>query len=266
MDNKSPELEIAIRAALEAGKILEKYFEKEIIRETKDDGSVITKADTESEAVIKKIILDAFPKHSIIGEETGLTKNGEHYTWYIDPLDGTRNFSQGIPFFAVSIALVYQKEVIVGVVYNSLLDALFYAEKGKGAYWNDKKISVSKADVKHCIVTVASGRTLPDLKMRRNLMRDLPEQVVSAVRDFACTALDLSYVARGNTEADIKFGLKTYDFAAGILLVQEAGGKVTTLDGKPWKLEENSYIASNGVFHDVLVDEVKKQKIKLGVD
>src|SRR3989338_139429 len=265
MENKLKELKVAIRAALEAGKILEKYFETEIIKEIKEDTSITTLADKESEDIIKKIILEVFPDHSIMGEETGMTENESDYIWYIDPLDGTRNFSNGIPFFAVSIALTHQNEIKVGVIYNPTTDSLFYTEKGKGAYWNHHKMHVSKDNAKRCIVTVASGTKPLDTKLRRNLMHDLPGNVVSSVRDFGATAVDLAYVARGNTEADIKFGLHIYDFAAGILLVQEAGGKVTTTEGKPWKLPETSFIASNGVFHDALVEEVKKQKEKLNI-
>src|SRR3990167_6401155 len=111
MENKSPELEIAIKAALEAGRILEKYFETEILKEFKEDKSIVTLADKESENVIKKIISQAFPTHSILGEETGMTGNNNEYIWHVDPIDGTRNFANAIPLFAVSIALVYQNEV-----------------------------------------------------------------------------------------------------------------------------------------------------------
>jgi myo-inositol-1(or 4)-monophosphatase len=262
MEKKSKELEVAIKAALAGGKILEQYFETEILREIKEDDSIVTHVDKETEGLVKKILLDAFPEHSILGEETGLTKNGQEYTWYIDPIDGTRNFSNGIPLFAVSIALVYGGEVILGVVYNPTTDSLFYAEKGKGAYWNHQKMSVSKDDSNRCIITVTSGRKAPDLKLRRDLMHDLPLGTVSAVRDFGCSALDLSYIARGNMEAAIQLGLKPYDFAAGIILVQEAGGMVTTLDGGEWKFPDNYFIASNGVFPDLLIGEIKKQREK----
>ena len=174
MKNKSRELEVAIKAALQAGKILEKYFEGEILRETKEDKSIVTRADRESEDVIKKLISETYPDHSIWGEETGLTENGNEYKWHIDPLDGTRNFANGIPFFAVSIALQHEGEIIVGVVYNPAMKALFYAEKGKGAYWNKKRIFVSQEDEDKCIATVSSGRKIEDLKLRRGLMHDLP--------------------------------------------------------------------------------------------
>ncbi len=266
MENKSKELEVAIKAALEAGKILDKHQETEIERGVKEDKSMVTVADTESEEAIKKIILENFPEHSIVGEETDAVKGMTPFTWYVDPVDGSRNFAHKIPFFAVSIALLHREDIKVGVVYNPATRSLFYAEAGKGAYLNDKRIHVSKADRDKCIVTIASGRKSTELKLRRNLLHDLPDNIVSSVRDFGCTALDLAHVARGSTEADIKIGFKTYDAASGILLVLEAGGKVTGIDGNAWKLsDEGSFIASNGVFHSVLVEEVKKQKEKLNI-
>jgi len=262
---KSKELETAIKAALEAGKILQKHQETEIERIVKEDKSMVTLADTESEEVIKKIISKNFPEHSVVGEETDAIKTKSPYTWYIDPIDGSRNFAHKIPFFAVSIALLQEEDIIIGVVYNPATNSLFFAEKGKGAFLNGKKIHVSKADRDKCIVTVAVGRNSSQL-LRRNLLHDLPENVVSSVRDFGCTALDLALVARGSIEADIKIGFKTYDAASGILLIMEAGGIVTGLNGEKWKLsDEGSFIASNGVFHNVLVEEVKKQKIKLNL-
>lgn len=265
MENKSKELQIAIKAALEAGKILEKYFETEILKDFKEDKSITTLADKESEEVIKKIILETFPTHSIFGEETGMTGSTNDYVWHVDPVDGTRNFSNAIPLFAVSVALVYKNEIIVGVVYNPATRSLFCAEKGKGTYLNGKRMFVSKDDADHAIVTVSPSQRDIDKKLLRELFYSLPKNVVRSVRDFGCIALDLAYVAHGGIEADIQLGLYTYDFAAGVLLVQEAGGKITALDGGSWKFPDNYFIASNGIFHDVLVEEVKKQKTKLNL-
>lgn len=263
MESKSRELEVAIQAALEAGKILEKYFETEILKEYKEDKTVVTLADRESEDIIKKIISSEFPRHSILGEETGMTENKSDYVWHVDPVDGTRNFANGIPIFAVSIALVYQDTVIIGVIYSPADKSLFYAEKGGGAYLNDRRIFVSKDDQDHAIVTIDPGRKDIDKKLIRELFYYLPQNIVRSVRDLGSTAVELAYVARGGLEANIQLGLNTYDFAAGVLLIQEAGGKITTHDGGVWKFPENKFIASNGVFHDLLVKEVKKQKAKL---
>ncbi|OGI95718.1 hypothetical protein A2917_00135 [Candidatus Nomurabacteria bacterium RIFCSPLOWO2_01_FULL_42_17] len=266
--NKSKELEVAIRAATEAGKILEKHFETDILREFKEDKTIVTLADKESEEVIKKIIFDNFPTHSILGEETGMTGAREEkseYVWHVDPIDGTRNFANGIPIFAVSIALVHKNEVIVGVVYNPATSSLFYAEKNKGAYFNDQKISVSKDDKDHAIVTMSPSQRDIDRDLTQELLYSFSKNVVRSVRYLGCAALELAYVARGGLEANIQLGLNTYDFSAGTLLVQEAGGKVTTLDGQPWKFPDNHFIAGNGIFHDLLVEEVKRQIAKLGI-
>src|SRR3989338_5160390 len=158
MQNKSRELEVAIQAALAAGKILEKYFDTEILKEFKEDKTPVTLADRESEEIIKKIILEEFPKHSILGEETGRTESKSDYEWYVDPVDGTRNFANGIPIFAVSVALEHSNKIIAGVVYNPATRSLFSAEKGKGAYLNDEKIFVSKDDKDHAMVTVSSSQ------------------------------------------------------------------------------------------------------------
>jgi len=264
MENKSKELEVAIRATQEAGKVIEKYFETEILKEFKEDKSIVTKADRESEEIIKKIIVQDFPTHSILGEETGMTKNKSEYIWHVDPIDGTRNFSNGIPLFAVSIALVHENNIILGVVYNPATHSLFYAEKGKGAFLNDKKIFVSKDDKDHAIVTASPSKLDIDRQLLLELYHNFPK-VVRSDRILGCTALELAYVARGGLEANIQLGLNTYDFAAGTLLVQEAGGKITTLEGKDWKFPNNYFIASNGVFHNLLVEEIKRQKAKLNI-
>ena len=263
MEKKSKELETAIKAALQAGKVLEKYFETAILKNEKEDKSIVTLADKESEEVIKKIIFDVFPDHSILGEETGMNGREGEYIWHVDPIDGTRNFANAIPLFAVSIALVFKDEIILGIVYNPSTRSMFYAEKGKGAYFNDKKIFVSKDEANHGMLTVSRGKANTDEKLFRELLYSLPKKVVSSVRDLGCAALDLVYVARGGLEANIQLGLNTYDFAAGVFIIQEAGGKVTNLNGTSWEFPENHFIASNGVFHDLLVEEVQKQIKKL---
>ncbi len=257
---------MAIQAALAAGKILEKYYETEILKEFKEDKSITTVADRESEEVIKKVICETYPGYCILGEETGYTNNKGDYTWHIDPIDGTRNFSNCLPFFALSIALEHKNKIIVGVVYNPITRSLFYAETGKGAYLNDKKINVSKDNSSHAILVSGKGKSAEDRKFARALMHYLPERFAGlTVRDFGCCALDLALLAQGGVEVGIELGLDGYDFAAGVLLVQEAGGKITKLDGSSWKFPDNEFIASNGVFHDLLVEEVQKQKKKLGI-
>lgn len=265
MENKSKELEVAIEAALEAGKILEKYFDTNIEKGIKtEDGSTTILADKESEAVIIKTITEAFPEHAILGEESGHSKNSSNFTWHIDPLDGTTNFANGLPLFAISIALEHQGNIIASVVYNPVTNDLFYAEKGKGAYHNDKKISVSKENEKTGTVTFSSSRKKEEKRLNRHLMLNLAEKV-GYIRYLGCAALELAYVAKGATEGMFFLNLKTYDFAGGVLLVEEAGGKITNLLGEKWVFPENYFIVSNGVFHDLLVEEVKIQKASLNL-
>ncbi len=264
MENKSKELEVAMQAALEAGKIVEKHFETELIHEVKDDKSIVTIADKESEEIIKKIILTAFPQHSILGEETGLTQNGNDYVWHIDPIDGTRNFANGIPLFSVSIALENKGEIVIGVIYNPATKTIFYAEKGKGAYCNGSRIFVSKNDESHSIITASGNKSKEDKKFLLDFYYHIQQGAIK-MRYFGCTALDLAYVAKGSTEATIQLGWSTYDYAAGTILVQEAGGVITTFNGEKWKFPDAYFIASNGVFHDLLISEVQKQKAKLNL-
>ncbi len=266
MENKSKELEVAIEAALEAGKILEKYYDSEIAHSTKDDKSMATVVDNEAEEVIKEKIFRSFPDHSILGEESGYTEKKGDCTWYIDPLDGTKNFVKHLPLFAVSIALECQKEILVSVIFNPVTKSLFYAEKGKGAYLNHKKISVSKRDLVHSTMCSGKGSSALDRKLARQLMYILPEVLTGLTfRDIGCTALDLAYVASGGFEAGIHVGLNGYDFAAGTLLIKEAGGKIINFDGTEWKFPDKYFITSNGIFHDKLVEEVKRQKEILGL-
>ncbi|MFA6274263.1 MAG: inositol monophosphatase [Candidatus Paceibacterota bacterium] len=265
MKNKSKELKIAIKAAIKAGKILKKHFEKDVLKEFKEDETIVTIADRESEIIIKKIIGKAFPNHCLIGEESGSNKKVCEYVWHIDPLDGTRNFANGLPIFGVSIALVFNHEIMVGVVYNPVTKSLFYAEKNKGAYLNNKKIFVSEDDEEHAIIAVDPSKNEENTKLRKELLYSFPRTFVRSVRDLGSTAVELSYLARGSFEANIQLGLESYDFAAGALIVLEAGGKITKLDGSEWEFPENNFIASNGVFHDKLVEEIKKQKEKLKI-
>lgn len=265
MENKSKELIVALEAAVLAGKVLRKHFENDPLREIKEDKSIVTIADKESEEIIKKTIETNFPNHSIFAEETGFTKKEHNYIWHIDPIDGTRNYANGIPYSCLSIALEFENELVIGVVYNPMTESLFYAEKGKGAYWNDKKISVSKENEQQGMVTVSSSKNINDYKLFKELLYVLSPDTIRSVRDFGCAALNLAYVARGGLEAEIQLGLHSFDFAAGVLLVQEAGGKITKLDGSEWKFPEARFIASNGVFHDLIISEIKKQKEKLNI-
>jgi myo-inositol-1(or 4)-monophosphatase len=258
MENQSQELKVAIESAQKAGAILKDYFEGDIGKELKDDSTFVTVADRESEEIIKNIITQHFPTHSILGEETGLTENDNENVWHVDPVDGTFNFANGIPIFGVSIALERKGEVVVGVVYNPATGSLFYAEKGKGAWLNNKKITVSKEGKETGMLTSGFSKDEKARKLKDAIRTIFPAHFIKTTRNLGCMALELSFLARGGTEVCVQYGLKTYDFAAGTLLVQEAGGVITRLDGSEWKFPDNYFVASNGVFHNELIAEIKK--------
>lgn len=244
-------LETAIEAAQHAGAQVEKYFETTgLERNEKDDTSFVTKADTEAEEVIVSLIRERFPDHGILGEEGSEVNSEAEYQWVIDPIDGTRNFTNGIPLFAVSIAVLYQGEPVVGVVYNPATHSLYAAEKGKGATFNGAPMRVSVQDAKKGVVTFGPGQG--DAKEKLRAFFQNGEHYFRSVRYLGCTALELAYVARGGTEGFVCIGLKPWDYAAGRVLLLEAGGTITDYEGKACGIEQNYFIASNGVAHEAL--------------
>jgi len=246
-------LNTAIEAAKKAGERLSHHFEKTLFeREIKDDKSFVTCADRESEDIIVSMIKDAFPEHGIVGEEGTDHNQGAEYRWIIDPLDGTNNFVNGIPIFAISIALTKGGEPVASVIYNPVTHSMYAAEKGGGMFYNGKPARVSDQGADLGLVGFGPGG--------KEGKRLLDQAFVASSKHFkskrylGSTALELAYLARGGTEGFFCFGLNTWDYAAGTLLIQEAGGMITDLKGGPWTLDTRYFIASNGVVHDQLVD------------
>ena len=197
-----------------------------------------------------------------MGEEQGLKDRGSEYRWYVDPLDGTTNFAHGYPVFAVSMALEHRskdKEMrIAGVVYDPTRDELFSAEKGRGAQLNGKPIHVSKmAHLKECLV--ATG--FPSHKRHKNPNIFFYHQITlktHGVRRAGAAALDLCNVACGRFDGFWEFNLNPWDTAAGVLIVEEAGGRITRFDGSPFELNSRETLASNGLVHDALLHEFEE--------
>lgn len=241
----------AIEAAKKAGHILAHYFEMTgLEREVKDDKTFVSKADKESEAAITEIIQTQFPDHGLLGEEGGNLNPGAEYLWVVDPLDGTANFLNGIPIFAVSIGILKAGEPHIGVIYNPITNSLYAAERGKGATYNGKPARVSHQAADKGIVTF--GYSQKDKKRAINLVHESPRFIKSA-RLLGSCALELAYVARGGTEGFICLGLSKWDYAAGALIVSEAGGRLSGLDGSPWSMDHNYFAASNGVAHEAVL-------------
>lgn len=253
-------LEIAIQAAKEAGEILKRYFETSLERRLKDDSSIVTEADEKAEERIIEILKSHYPGHGFLGEETGEQNPGAEYVWIIDPLDGTRNFVNGIPIFATSIGLVRSGKPVIGVIYNPVTDTLLSGKEGKGAYWNGKQVHVSEREASDATFSMGTSAKKED----KNLVAQCffhAETYVRSVRYLGSAVMDLAYVARGGTEGCIHIGTKKWDYAAGALLVLEAGGTITDFDGNPWDMEKNYFIASNGKIHSQLLDLIKSAKM-----
>ena len=248
--------------AREAGALLMQYFRQGLKIEYKGDADLVTAADRASEVLIRERIKKSFPSHDVLGEEQGLNDQGSDYRWYVDPLDGTTNFAHGYPVFCVSMALEHREDSkaqrIAGVVYDPTRDEIFTAELGKGAQLNGKPISVSKVvQVKESLL--ATG--FPSHKRHKNPNIFFYHQITlrsHGVRRPGSAALDLCNVASGRFDGFWEFNLNPWDTAAGTLIVEEAGGKVTRFDGSAFQLDSKETLASNGLIHDALVQEFQR--------
>ena len=253
--------------AREAGALLLQYFHQGLKIEYKGDADLVTAADRASEALIRERISQQFPSHDVLGEEQGLNDTGSDYRWYVDPLDGTTNFAHGYPVFGVSMALEHrvlehqaldQERRIAGVVFDPTRDELFTAERGKGAHLNGKPIRVSRAsELKECLL--ATG--FPSHKRHQNPNIHFYHQITlrtHGVRRAGSAALDLCNVACGRFDGFWEFNLNPWDTAAGVLIVEEAGGKVSRFDGSPFELDSRETLASNGLVHDALLHEFQE--------
>jgi myo-inositol-1(or 4)-monophosphatase len=251
MNNFSDYTQFAIETAKECGALLMEYYKKEELTFTKKAyNDIATEADIASENKAIKLIRAKYPDHIIYAEESGKEDKSGDYRWIIDPLDGTTNFKHRIPVFAVSIALEIKGEIHCGIVYAPYMNEFFVAEKGKGAYLNDKKISVSNAKVREMSL-VATGFLPYKKEADKNL--DIWAHVNRSgyqARRLGAASMDLAYTACGRFEAFWEFGLHAWDIAAGLLLVQEAGGNVTEVKGEKIHVESPSILASNGKLHE----------------
>jgi len=253
----SKELDVAKKAAKEAGKILLEYFQESNEVTLKEDKSFQTKIDKLAEEKIISIVKENFPDHSINAEESGLSDSRSSYLWLVDPIDGTTNYVTHLPFFSVSIALVENKNLKTAVIYDPNNAELFHAELGKGAWLNEDKLKISdKSKLNEFKLGYSrSGRA----KTRFADTFAKVEKVTRTPKILGSTALQLGYVAAGRLDADISFSQEPWDIAAGVLLVQEAGGKVTDFEGKPWSLELENILASNGKIHAELLQQIKNR-------
>jgi len=248
---------LMLKAAKAAGKvILENYKDIGTIK-FKGPRNIVTKTDLLSEKAIMDTVKKKFPSHNFLTEESGSIRNSSKYTWIIDPIDGTTNFVAKIPEFAVSIALAKRDEILMGAVYNPCTNEMYFAEKGKGSYLNNKKLHVSKKNnLEHCIL----GFSLPnDIGVGKKTLSILGKNfgMFRAFRNFGSAALNLCYVANARFDLYFSLNIKAWDIAAAKLIVEEARGKATNFDNKKWNINDQIIVASNGVLHNEFIKLLK---------
>lgn len=256
---------VAVEAAIKAGEILKKYYRKEFNYTYKEERNPVTEVDLSSQNTIKEIIFKNFKNHEILAEEDwqgNQEKIEQGFWWIIDPLDGTVNFRKGFPFFCVSIALAINGEITLAVIYLPILDELFIAEKDQGSFCNNKRIFVSEtANLSQSVLATGFSYALtknPDPHIE--LFKEISVRT-EAVRRAGSAAIDLAYVAMGIFDGFWETDLKPWDTAAGVLLVKEAGGKITDYYGNPYKIWSKTIVASNNLIHNDILQFTKKVKI-----
>ena len=251
---------LASEAARQAGDILLSESGRPPQISYKGEVDLVTRADKRSEQAIVSFLRTHFPKHSIVAEEGGGHESDSAFRWHVDPLDGTTNFAHGYPCYAVSIALEEAGELVAGVIYQPVTQELFTAARGEGAFLNQKRIHVSTVE-KLATSLLATG--FPSAKRSRspNIHYYWDFTLRShGVRRDGSAALDLAAVACGRFDGFWEFGLHSWDTAAGVLLVREAGGMVTNFSGAPYTVGEHETLASNGRIHE----EMRKIAVEIG--
>ena len=244
-----------LKAATAAGSLIKERIDGKFSIEKKSGpNDLVTEVGKASEALIMSIIQENYPDHFILSEEIGEVKMDSSYKWIIDPIDGTVNFANGIPLCCVSIGVEKDGEMIMGAVYNPLMNEFFFAEKNAGAYLNEKQIHVSNQNqVLHSCLVTGFPYTYLDMEngpldvFARLVRKGIP------VRRLGSAAIDLCWVAAGRFDGYYEHKLNAWDSAAGFLLVEEAGGKVTDFKGSQYSPYQPHLVATNGLIHDELL-------------
>ncbi len=249
-------LETAMRAARAAGNILLGHLGRLRHVETKNgqQTNLVTEADREAELRVIEIIREDWPDHAVLGEEGGAHSGTAPYTWIIDPLDGTTNFTHAFPIFSVSIAVEHDGDILAGVVYDPVRDEMFHAVRGGGAWLNDARIRVSDtADIERSMLVTGFPYNVRDNPeyCRERFIAFLDH--AQAVRRLGSAALDCAWVAAGRLDGFWEVALQPWDKAAGVLLVEEAGGRVSDFNGGAHSIYDAPFLASNGRIHEEMV-------------
>lgn len=262
MDTDTPELTVAREAARAGGAVVARYFRDGTAMRTKAVANLVSDADLEAERAVVEVIRSAYPGHEVLAEETIQGDASAEHLWVVDPLDGTANFAHKVPQFAVSVAYYHQGVAECGVIFNPVRDDWHVAARGRGAFLNGEPVRVgAESALGEALVGVgfyydrgammeATLATIGDLKR---------DHQIHGVRRFGAATLDLCMVALGQLGAYFEFELSPWDFAAGRLFVEEAGGRVTTCRGEPLPLAKSSILASNGLLHDAMLAVVGRR-------
>lgn len=248
----------AKKLAKEAGALIQQQSKRNFdVEEKSSKYDLVTEVDKMCEDFIKEKIAQSYPSHQVIGEESiaeadnlSLLEKSNQYVWIIDPIDGTTNFVHGLPGYTVSIALMYEQAFILGIVYDPNLEELFWAEKGKGAYCNEERLTVTQVD--DIEKSVLSTGFPSDIKGAREKVIEGINQLglrSNNIRSFGSAALHLAYTGAGRLEGYWEYGLNIWDVAAGYLIVKEAGGEVTDMSGEKFTTKTTDILASNGQIH-----------------
>lgn len=247
-------LEIAKQAALASGQIQMENLLKEKQIEFKGEINLVTHVDKLCEKEIISIIQGAFPTHDILAEEGGGNRHNSDYRWVIDPIDGTTNYAHAYPLFSTSIGLEYKGEIILGVVYEPNLKEMFIAEKGSGAFCNEQKLSVSKVNkLKQSLLSTGFAYNILETGENNIAQFEKFLMAAQAVRRDGVASTDLCYVAMGRFDGFWELGLQPWDVAAGLLIIEEAGGRVTNYQGQRFSIYEKQILASNHLLHEEML-------------
>jgi myo-inositol-1(or 4)-monophosphatase len=258
----NPFLEVAVQAAKSAGQIHRKHYGRvrHIQFKSKDKLNLVTEVDHQCERIVLSILKKHFPAHNFWGEESGQQKNQSEFTWLVDPLDGTTNYAHAYPFFCCSIGLARDGAPVAGVIYDALRNECFTAEKGKGAFLNGKRLSVSKTStLAESLVSTGFAYAVRETHYNLDNFRKFV-LTAQGVRRDGSAALNLAYVAAGRFDGFWERGIQAWDMAAGVLMVTEAGGKVTDITGRPFDLMAENALAGNRKIHGRILEILKKGK------
>ena len=258
MKLSSANINVLVKVCTKAAKILIRDFgEIENLQVSlKGPGNFVTASDLKVEKILVEELQKARPTYSILSEEVGQINNDESFKWIIDPIDGTSNFLHGIPHFAISIGLEHDKEIICGIIYDPIKDEIFTAEKGNGAYLNNKRMRVSsRSKLKDCIIcTGGHKRDSKDRELALEEYKKFSSKVFIPIRKFGSASLDMAYVAAGRCDGYWQRDLSYWDIAAGIILVKESGGFVTDFNGENRYIQNKTILVTNSKINKEMIE------------